>query len=294
MIRFFGKVLAAGLLVTIPAVCTAQSAGSGQVGQAAIPPEPPVIETPAPRAEEGFVPKWKVGEQWTLEASYRDLRAPGDVWMTPIKWNFHVKATKSIHRTDCYVVHVYPKKSGLKMQAILYLSVRELRPMRVIEIFPTAYGVKSREKPVDPFHSEPLIGDDTLIPYDLPVFPLTRTILQRADGFGAYAAPEPKVYDKIRKVAGFSFKRQVRQTDKKPDRQHADAFTSYRLGGDTFQVELTDSRTGAMQTQLWQEGSPWAISTESRDRRVRLVPPAAPEMLPAPPVTGDDPKEGEE
>ncbi|HOY68768.1 MAG TPA: hypothetical protein PLP29_17955 [Candidatus Ozemobacteraceae bacterium] len=295
MIRSVGKMLVAGLFVTIPALCSAQEANPGQTGQAAIPPAPPAIEDPAENpAREGFVPQWKIGDQWILEATYRDQRAPGEVWMTPIRWTFHVKAKKNIHRTDCYVLHIYPKKSRLKMQAILYLSVRDLRPMRVIEIFPTAFGVKSREKPVDPFHAEPLIGDDTLVPYDLPVFPLMRTVLQRADGFGAYAAPEPKVYEKIRKVAGFSFKREMRQTDAKPDRQHADAFAAYRLGGETFQVELADSRLGTAQTQLWQEGSPWAISTESRNRRVRLVPPAAPETLPVLPSVTDDSKEGEE
>lgn len=294
MIRSFGKVFVTGLLAAMPVVCAAQSAGSNQIGQEAIPPAPPAVETPSAQVEDGFVPAWKIGEKWTLEASYRDQRAAGEVWMTPIKWTFHVKAIKTVHRTDCYVVHVFPKARDLKMQAVLFLATRDLRPMRVIEIFPTVHGVKSREKPVDPFHAEPLIGDDTLIPYDLPVFPLVRASQQRADGFGAYAAPAPKVYDKIRKVAGFSFKRQMSQADKRPDRQHADAFSAYSLGGETFQVELTDSRSGSVQTQLWQEGSPWAVSTESSDRRVRLIPATVPETLPAPPASGNEPKEGEE
>ncbi len=294
MIRFFGKAFATGLFAALPLVCAAQAAEPGQVGQAAIPPAPPAIEAPATQAEEGFVPSWNIGDKWTLEATYRDQRSPGEVWMPPIKWVFHVKSRKSVHRTDCYVLHIYPAKRSLKMQAVLYLSVRDLRPMRLIEIYPSLFGAKSREKPIDPFHASPLIGDDTLIPYDLPVFPLVRPSVQRADGFGAYAAPEPKMFDKIKKVAGFSFKRQVSQTDKKPDRQHADAFTAYRLGGETFQVELTDTRSGAVQTQLWQEGSPWAVSCESRDRRVRLIPPTIPETLPPAPQSGDEPKEGEE
>lgn len=290
MIRSVEKLLLAGLIVAMPVVCDAQDARTSRAGHAVTPSS---IEASAVPAEQGFVPSWKIGEKWVLEASYRDQRLQGDVWLPPVQWVFQVKSMKSVQRTNCYVVHVYPKAKNLKLQAILYLSTRDLRPMRLIEIFPTANGVKNREVPIDPFHAEPLLGDDTLIPYDLPVFPLVRPSQQRADGFAAYAAPEPKVYDKINKVAGFSFKRQVSQTDKKPDRQHADAFAAYRLGGETFQVELTDARSGTVQTQLWQEGSPWAISNDSENRRVRLIPPEAP-STPALLKNNDEPKEGEE
>ncbi len=236
----------------------------------------------------GFTPHWKVGDRWVLEATYRDLKVPGEVWLPPIKWNFVVKSMKNVHRQDCYVLHIYPKNRRMKNQAILYLSTLDLHPMRVIEIFPTPSGVKSEERDIDPFHPQPLFSEDSLIPYDLPLFPLIRTDVQGADGFGAYREPEKKKFDSVSSVSGFKFKfrKSVSQGNKKPERKYADVFGSYKQKGETFQVELTDESTKNSTTQLWQAGLPWAVSSDSTQRKVKLVLPSNPTPLPAP-------KEGE-
>jgi hypothetical protein len=234
-------------------------------------------------AAEGFVPQWKVGDRWVLEASYRDMREPGDVWMPPLQWVFRVRAIKEHAGYECYVVHVYPKKSDLKIQAVLWLAVEDLRPVRVIDIAPTQDGVESSERFVDPANPQPLIALDTLVPYDLPVFPLIRANfdVQNADGFAAYRSePEEKKFTGITKAGGLSFKRTIGQKNKAPDRQHADTFAAYRTGGQTFQVELAEPRSDTSLMQLWQEGSPWAISSESSQRKIRLLPPTEPTPLP--------------
>jgi len=73
-----------------------------------------------------------------------------------------------------------------------------------------------------------------------------------------------------------------------PDRQHADALTAYRFSGEAFQVELFDSRAGQNLTQVWQEGSPWAVTSESHSRKARLLPPSAPVSLPPTPNNGGE------
>jgi hypothetical protein len=210
------------------------------------------------------------------------MKNPGDVWLTPIKWVFKVRAIKEAFRQECYVLHIYPQSSNLKVQAVLWLAVNDLRPLKVIDIFPSGSGVKSVERSVDPYNPNPLISEDSLVPYDLPVFPLIKNDVQNADGFDAYrSAPETRKYAKVSKIGGLSFKRTYGQQNKAPDRQHADAFSAYKRGGQTFQVEIAkDRRGGKGITQLWQQGSPWAISSESEDRKVRLVPPSAPTPLP--------------
>jgi hypothetical protein len=59
-------------------------------------------------------------------------------------------------------------------------------------------------------------------------------------------------------------------------RQFADAFDGYsnqtRSSGQSYQIEIAEDRSNNRIVQLWQQGSPWAISTFSRDRKVRLVP----------------------
>lgn len=231
---------------------------------------------------EGFVPTWKVGEKWTLEATYRDLKEPGEVWLPPIQWTFMVRAVKNHNGVDCYVVHVFPRKGEFKMQAVLWLAVDDLRPVRVIDIFPTNEGAKFSDREIDPQSSEPLMAIDTMVPYDLPVFPLVKAdnAVQGADGFDAYRSqPAEKKYSKISKVGGLSFKRTIGQTNKAPEKQYADTFAAYRNGGETFQVEIAEERSNANITQLWQQGSPWAVSSSNRDRKVRLLtkPPVAPQ-----------------
>ncbi|GAB4270787.1 MAG: hypothetical protein Kow0029_07880 [Candidatus Rifleibacteriota bacterium] len=242
-------------------------------------------------AQEGFVPKWNVGDRWTLEASYRDMRSPGEVWMPPLQWIFKVRAKKVIQDQECYVVHVYPKNRSLKVQAVLWLAVDDLRPVRVIDIFPTSEGVKSSERDIDPGNPQPLLAEDTLVPYDLPVFPLVKvpSSVQNADGFSAYRSEGiEKKFAKVSKIGGLSFKRIIGQKNKTPDKQYADTFAAYRTGGESFQVELAEPRSNTSLIQLWQEGAPWAITSESVARKIRLLPPTPPTPLPETGNGGDE------
>ncbi|MBF0498507.1 MAG: hypothetical protein HQM09_00105 [Candidatus Riflebacteria bacterium] len=244
---------------------------------------PLTAQAQEPQPASGFVPKWTVGDQWTLQASYRDLKNASEPWLPPVRWVFRVKAIKNIFRMDCYVIHVFPQDARLKMQAVLYLAVRDLRPVRVIDIFPTAQGVKNRIRDLDPMHPTPLLNEDSMVPYDMPVFPLMRMTTQRADGFAGYTEPEARNFDKIATYGVFKFKRNVAQTGKQPERRYADSFATYRsmATGESFQVELADSGPTGTLTQLWQEGAPWAISSENSARKIWLVPAGPSKVTPA-------------
>ena len=227
-------------------------------------------------SEDGFVPTWQAGDRWVLEATYRDLNAAGEVWLPPIQWVFRVRAIKEKYGKQCYIVHVFPRRGEMKVQAILWLAVEDLKPVRVIDIFPTPEGMHYAERDVDPDNAEPLVAIDTLIPYDLPVFPLKKAAaagVQSADGFAAYRAEATeKKYDRVSKVGQLSFKRTYGQKNKRPDKQHSDTFAAYRSSGSTYQVEVAEERSNTNLLQLWQEGTPWAVSSENRARKVRLVP----------------------
>ena len=238
--------------------------------------------TAAPEVN-GYTPTWKVGERWVVEAAYRDLKTGGDAWMPPVRWVFKVRSIKEINGQDCYVLHIYARHGEMKNQAVLWLSTADLRPIKVLDIFPNSQGMKYSEREVDPNSSEPLIAEDTVVPYDLPAFPIQKAAnaVQGADGFSAYRGNFlAKKFAKIRKVGGLMFKRVFSQKNKTPDKQHADTFAAYRSTGATYQVEIDESRSNTNLTQLWQKGSPWAVSSESRERKVRLLPPSSPTPLP--------------
>jgi hypothetical protein len=97
--------------------------------------------------------------------------------------------------------------------------------------------------------------------------------VQGADGFAAYRGEAAeKKYSKTSKVGSLSFKRTYGQKNKRPEKQYSDTFSAYRGGGSTYQVEVAEERSSTNLMQLWQEGSPWAVSSENRTRKVRLVP----------------------
>lgn len=240
-------------------------------------------------SDRGYVPQWKVGDRWVLEATYRDKLSDEEGWLPPVEWVFKVRAIRDIDSQQCYVVHVYPRNLDLKVQAVLWLSVENLQPIRVIDIFPTAEGAGNSRRDYDPNYPEPLSAPDSMIPYDLPVFPLVKTEapVQNADGFDAYRRePEAAQYEKLSQVGGLSFRRTVGQKNLKPQRQYSDVFSAYRSSGEKFQVELAEARGGETMTQLWQEGSPWAVSVETPDVKVKLMQPSEPTPLPQSPQGG--------
>ena len=218
---------------------------------------------------EGYVPSWKVGQRWILEATYRDLRSEGEAWLPPMQWIFNVRAKKVYNGDECYVLHIYGRRTSQKNQAILWLSVNDLRPLRVIDVYPTSSGMKYQERDINNYASEPLVAEGTPIPYDLPSFPLTRVDNRAANA-------DAKKFSRVRKIGGISFKRSVSQKSKTPDRQYADTFAGYskqtRNAGQSFQVDIAEDRSNNRLTQLWQQGYPWALSAENRDKKVRLVP----------------------
>jgi len=239
-------------------------------------------------ASPGYVPAWEIGARWLVEATYRDLKVPGEVWLPPIRWVFKVRTKKMLQQQECYVLHIFPQTPDMKLQAILYLSVNNLRLLRVIDIFPSQGKVTHTTRDVDIAHPQPLLSEGSLVPYDLPLFPLVKQTVQAADSFDAYREPEARKIISLNKIGGLTFKRTFTQKDKAPDKQHADLFSAYRYSGDTFQVELCDVRSKETLVQVWQDGAPWAISSESPSRKVRLVPPSPPTPLPPNPSGGTE------
>lgn len=211
--------------------------------------------------EEGYVPSWKVGQRWIIESAYRDLRGDGDAWLPPMQWIFNVRAKKIVNGEECYAIHIYGRKASQKNQAVLWLSVKDLRPIKVLDVFPTTSGMKYQERDINLNSSEPLVAEGTPIPYDLPSFPLVRTDnrAQSAFGFGSKnSGSEAKKFSRIRNIGGISFKKSVSQ--------------KVKSSGQAFQVEINEDRSNNKLTQVWQQNAPWAISTNNRDKKVRLVP----------------------
>lgn len=233
---------------------------------------------PFPAYATGFVPQWEVGDSWVVQASYRDLLAEdsNEKWNEPVNWEFKVRAIRNIANVECYVIHIYPQDSEMNVQAILWLGVQDLRPIRVIDVFPSASGIQSSRRDFHPDYPEPLSSIDSIIPYDLPMFPLVRRQTQSADspdGFDAYrrGGTAKQRHNQVARAGGISFRRIVSQSTSAPSKQFSDVFSQYRAGGQTYQVEISQERSSEKMTQLWQQNSPWALSIQTQNMRARLL-----------------------
>jgi hypothetical protein len=234
-------------------------------------------------SQTGFTPTWQIGEEWVLESSHKDLKSDVESWQAPIQWVFKVRAIKEKNGVECYVIHIHANNPDVKNQAVLWLAKDDLRPVRVIDLYPTLNGMKYSEKEVDPNNPQPLLSEDTIVPYDLPVFPLETEQANRAqgaDGFSAYGKIKEaigKKFAKIRNVGGLSFKRTVSQNNKQPKRQNSDGFGAYSAQGmskdaqQAYSIEISEERAQNDISQTWRQGYPWAVASTKRDRKVRLI-----------------------
>lgn len=207
---------------------------------------------------EGFMPAWQVGDRWVLEARYRNLAEGEDAWLPPVRWQFHVRSTGEIAGEDCLLLHVVPLgRPDLKVQAVLWLARRDLRPMRVVDVYPLRGKATAKRREFDQRRLTPLFPEESMIPYALPLFPFCGA---PADGTrrGA-AAPTVVRGEKARQAGAATFVDRVSQ--------------SWTLTPDGFLVDLDDGGPNGPIRQDWRPGSPWAVSQTGRTTEVRLVEP---------------------
>ena len=203
------------------------------------------------RAAEGFLPSWQVGESWTLEARYRDLAKADEAWLPPIRWTFSVRNRKEIEGVPCYVLHVTPAdREDLRVQAILCLAEADLRLVKAVDVFPGRGRIMKRERRGDESRFSPLLRNGSLVPYDLPLFPLAAGGEER-DNAAAVGA------EKSVSVDGLTFVEEITQEWVPVD------------GG--YRITLKNPVSDGWITQTWKEGLPWAESMQSHTLSYRLV-----------------------
>lgn len=214
----------------------------------------PTLSAPADSTE--FRPEWRLGDSWVVEARYRNLAEAADAWLPPVRWRFHVRAQKEIAGEPCWMLHVVPLgRPDMKVQGVLWLSCRDLRPMRVADVFPVRGVAKSKKREFNGPRITPLFSEGAMIPYDFPLFPL-------ADDRGDRGGPETGATvagEKAVTSGKTTFVDQVSQSWK-------------RLPGG-FEVFLNDGGAKGVVRQIWLRGYPWAVLHVGQAVEARLIEP---------------------
>ncbi|MBF0547256.1 MAG: hypothetical protein HQM08_22640 [Candidatus Riflebacteria bacterium] len=192
---------------------------------------------------DGFIPQWTVGQTWHVKAHYRNIHSKAKKWLEPITWNFKVRGEKVINGELCYVLQIVPDQiRHMKTLGILFLSKKDLHAVKVIDIFQVDGKAKSQERIIGGSHISPLLRNDSMVPYDLPLFPLSAPA--SVDNTGASFGGENAV-----KIDGVNFLEDTSQT--------------CLSDGKGFVVILRSSNGKGNMEQKWNPDFPWAVSMTS-------------------------------
>lgn len=204
-------------------------------------------------ADEVFMPVWQVGTSWAIEASRLRQDPQGVAWTTPVRWLFEVRNEKEIDGVPCFVVHVSSTaKHSAGTQAILCLSKQDLRAVRIVDVAPVAGKPRAQERSFDGGRISPLFSGESVIPYDLPMFPLAAASDDDTRERDAAVAGEA-----VTDVDGITF---VDVT--------AQSWTKTEQG---YRVALDSGDSRGKLVQEWVAGEPWARSMTGRDVKYTLV-----------------------
>lgn len=211
---------------------------------------------PSPsRSQECFTTFWKVGDRWTVKAVYR-VEGKADGWSKPVYWEYEIRGLNTSGDDECFELSITPRsgqivKTGVRM----LIRCRDLTPA-VVEIPKNRRG-KEYTTVIRYGGSAPVETEQTLAPYDMPVFPL--------------CSSSSSAFRFMRSIGeGLQQVKKIRQ-DVQVRSEHAVDGEKIVCDERLFEVTCFDSNKNIMFQQYWCAGSKWPLYGWNRDMRYWLV-----------------------
>lgn len=251
------------------------------------------------------LPDWKEGMGWTVKSVYRKLPVghvskdvkPEDVsmpgWSAPTYWSFLVKKVKSGQGITQYLLQVRNKDGSKAAMASLYFArypvgadVLALNRGKFYTLMAGQLKPISRPYVTPGGPPNPVMADDSLIPYDFPALPFqakapaseketelarTFTITEELEGGIKYARDVTQVEHQNANLEAFGGKELVQYIESK-----GWAKTDLSL------VEMRRKFDGRTVKQVWSPKLPWPIFSDSNTVRSWLWDLEAPKAAPSP------------
>lgn len=251
------------------------------------------------------LPEWTEGMNWTVKSVYRklpigrvgkdvkpeDLPLPG--WTEPTFWTFHVKKVKRGSGVSQYLVQVRAKDGDKAAMASLFLARypigggAEVLSLSKGKFYTMIAGqLRPTSRPYVPAGnpSFPVLADDSLIPYDMPVLPF----LPRAP-VGQKGGDLTRTFAVTEDNDGLKFARDVTQIEHQG--KSMESFVGKEVaeyvkakgwdGQELTLVELKRKFDGQDVKQVWSNKLPWFLYSESSTMRSWLLETGADEPGPA-------------
>jgi hypothetical protein len=224
---------------------------------------------------EDVKPRWKEGDQWTVETLQRVLQSRNTKQrqVPPVRWHFKVGKSEQIDGDDCYKLEVTCLADGVKdtRPTKLWMNKKTLGLQQIDVQLPIQGQYKQvREKYKGQGHVAPVFVPVTAIPLDMPVF-LPAGEKGLSEFTVRVSIPDE---DGKKDLGDVGFRFRIKQNTKVPD---ADGIKG--LIHEEFAKGLTAKKTlefnfegGHRQArQIWQEGQPWPLYSSNGPTTAKLI-----------------------
>ena len=185
-------------------------------------------------------PVWQEGQTWLVKVSYPDFSRK-DEWSSPVVWRYTVVGESGVGAERLLIVEVSREGENASQAAATLtvhatdMSPKEVETTKMRRGKPLSTTVKYEEK-------RPLITQTSMVPIDLPIFPLQ---LGERNG---YPVTQELAGDLMRKREII-----VDTTESRiPESERAKSDTSAY-----FKVTVAFDDGDILFTQYWKEGKPW-------------------------------------
>jgi len=202
-------------------------------------------------AEGGITPVWRQGDTWLVRSVYRSY-PDEDKWSEPVFWEYKIVGFEGNGSDGHYILEIRNREGHLKLTARLMYRAEDLSLIRV-EITKVR---RSEEfvKVLTYSGGMPVVTEQTLTPYDTPVFPL---VCPSSTDFAF-----TKQIDQLKTVQ--TVRQEVRQVS------GADELPEQFPGKDLIEVRCT-GKDGLIFVQYWDKNLPWPVYGENRNMKYWLA-----------------------
>ena len=229
-----------------------------------------------------FTPRWEVGTTWTVKTAFRRMYVmspdAGGLWSDPVRFDYRVTQKRADASGTTFTLVAAPHKKTTGFETIITvvsdlsgkLSVRSVTARKL------RHGQIVSDR-VDYATATPVFTENSIVPYDAPVFPLVKPADLQTSSF----LSTKKKYTRAESIGGLTFARVGSQLVR-----GATGASSYTDGtgrevdfqvpvdaAAVFPVDMEEETTRQKVAQYWAEGQPWALYSETSSTRSWLVPP---------------------
>ena len=198
-----------------------------------------------------FRPAWQTGDRWIVKAVYRS-HLDKDKWSEPVYWEYEIVGFEGDGSQGHYILEISDREGRLKLNTRLVHRAEDLSLIRA-EITKTRRG-KEFVRVLTYEGGTPVVTEQTLTPFDTPVFPLT--------------CPSSIDFAVTKQIDQLKAVQTVRQEVKQVS--GADELPHQPPGTDLIEVKCT-GKDGLIFVQYWDRALPWPLYGQNINMKYWLV-----------------------